>query len=133
VLETIRSWQLPGGGFPGWMFETGRPGYTHTVAYVLRGFLESARILRDDGESFEAPFRLQLTNGDRHIVKDAKAGAFRDERMVCATGERPAPSRADRLLSGRHCPAHGRERASHKFGGPWKSDPPNGCVRESTV
>ncbi len=31
--------------FSGWGFKPGKPAYTHTIAYTLHGFLESARIL----------------------------------------------------------------------------------------
>lgn len=92
VLGTIRSWQLPGGGFPGWMFEAGKAGYTHTVAYVLRGFLESARILGNDGESFErAAYKCAEELRRRMELRGKLAGAYHSDLQgvywyTCLTG-----------------------------------------------
>lgn len=92
VLDTIRGWQLPSGGFTGWMFETGKAGYTHTVAYVLRGFLESARLLGEAGKPFEqAAYRCADALRRRMELRGRLAGAYHgDLRGVywytCLTG-----------------------------------------------
>lgn len=39
------------GAFRGWGFEKGKPAYTHTIAYTLRGFMEGSLLL-DDWERY---------------------------------------------------------------------------------
>jgi hypothetical protein len=53
ALETILSWQQPNGAVRNWSFTAKAPAFTHTIAYTVRGFLESARLLGPDGAQFE--------------------------------------------------------------------------------
>jgi DUF1680 family protein len=54
VLDTIAGWQRDNGAIRNWGFSPASPAFTHTIAYTIRGFLESARILRDEGARFQA-------------------------------------------------------------------------------
>lgn len=51
VLNTLIRRKRENGTFEGWGFEDRKPAFTHTVAYTLRGFLESS-ILLDDWEKY---------------------------------------------------------------------------------
>ena len=53
VLDTILSWQQPNGAVKNWGFTADAPAFTHTIAYTMRGFLESGRLLGSDGARFE--------------------------------------------------------------------------------
>lgn len=53
VLNTISDWQLPNGAFRNWGFKPAAPAFTHTIAYTIRGLLESAELLGPDGQRFE--------------------------------------------------------------------------------
>lgn len=52
VLDTIAGWQQENGAFRNWGFAPDRPAFTHTIAYTIRGFLESGRILGADGDRY---------------------------------------------------------------------------------
>ncbi len=92
VLETIAGWQLPGGGFPNWGITAGQAGYTHTIAYVIRGLLESARLLGADGIAFQAAAdRLADALRRRMEIRGRLAGAYHsdlrgDYWYTCLTG-----------------------------------------------
>lgn len=45
VLSNVMSRQMENGAFDGWGFMEGQPCSTHTIAYTIRGLLESARLL----------------------------------------------------------------------------------------
>lgn len=45
VLDRVVSLRSEEGGFEKWGFEEKGPAYTHTIAYTLRGLIESARIV----------------------------------------------------------------------------------------
>jgi hypothetical protein len=45
VLQRIVGLRLAEGGFAKWGFEEGEAAYTHTIAYTLRGLIESANII----------------------------------------------------------------------------------------
>lgn len=53
VLDTILGWQQPNGAVKNWGFKPGAPAFTHTIAYTMRGFQESGRVLGGDGERFD--------------------------------------------------------------------------------
>ena len=48
VLDTIASWQQPNGAVKNWAFDANSPAFTHTIAYTLRGFWESGRLLSSE-------------------------------------------------------------------------------------
>lgn len=77
VLDTIVSWQLPGAGFSNWGFKPGQAGFTHTIAYTTRGFLESARLLGEAGVGYgEAANRLADSLRRRMELRGRLAGAY---------------------------------------------------------
>ncbi len=59
VLHRVAAQRLPNGVIRGWEFDPGRPAFTHTMAYTLRGLLESAWLL-DDWASFGVPCELAI-------------------------------------------------------------------------
>jgi hypothetical protein len=92
ALRAILSWQQPHGGFAHWAFVPGRPAFTHTIAYTIRGFLESAALLGDGGRSyFEAALRCADVFRRKLELGGGLAGAYdQDLRGVtwytCLTG-----------------------------------------------
>ena len=54
VLQALLARRRDNGAFEGWGFGAGERAFTHTIAYTLRGLLESARLL-DDWEGYGAP------------------------------------------------------------------------------
>lgn len=59
VLELVLTRRRSNGAFNCWGFAPGQPAFTHTIAYTLRGLLESARIL-GAWERFGQPALLAL-------------------------------------------------------------------------
>lgn len=49
ALHYYAARMLPNGAVRDWGFEAGAPAFTHTIAYTLEGFLESALLLGDSG------------------------------------------------------------------------------------
>ncbi len=47
ALETIAGWRCPNGAIRNWGFKPDAPAFTHTIAYTLRGFWESGRLLEE--------------------------------------------------------------------------------------
>jgi hypothetical protein len=80
------------GVFVGWGFGEGKPAFTHTIAYTIRGFQESARIL-DAWAEYGGPTRLALDELIRktELSGGCLPGCFDDDwnasgRYVCLTG-----------------------------------------------
>ncbi|MCS3634854.1 hypothetical protein GGP57_002187 [Salinibacter ruber] len=65
VLSRILERRQNTGEFSGWGFEPNAPAFTHTIAYTLRGFLESARLL-DDWSTYGEPAEEALNLLYRH-------------------------------------------------------------------
>lgn len=93
VLETIAGWALNNGAWRNWAFKPGAPAFTHTIAYTLRGALESAWLLGDAaGDRLE---RVVCRSAEalmrRAELRGRLAGAY-DEQMrgrywySCLTG-----------------------------------------------
>lgn len=59
VLSRILALRQANGTIADWGFRQGAPAFTHTIAYTLRGALESA-ILLDDWETFGQPITAAL-------------------------------------------------------------------------
>jgi len=80
------------GWFDGWAFADGEPAFTHTIAYTLRGFLESALVLgRWDEYGAPALDALELLRRRAELARGRLAGAFARgwvpvERFTCLTG-----------------------------------------------
>ncbi len=89
VYERRRS---ANGMYSGWGFGGAQPAFTHTIAYTLRGFLESGRLL-DQPERFHGPVSETLAPfRDEAIERRGRiGGAYFDDRraqrsFVCLTG-----------------------------------------------
>lgn len=54
VLERLKGRVNEDGSFRDWGFASGQGAFTHTIAYTLRGFLESGRALGRDDEFLDA-------------------------------------------------------------------------------
>lgn len=91
-LRVIAQRRRPNGVIAGWGFEEGKPAFTHTIAYTIRGFQESAR-LTGDHESYEGAVRPAL----ERLYRKAELAGGRlpghlddswksDARYVCLTG-----------------------------------------------
>ncbi len=82
---------LPGGGVRDWGFRPGKPAFTHTIAYTLEGFLESAVLL---GE--QKIIEKKILTGEKLLsVMDKNNGRFAgrydeqwrgDYSFVCVPG-----------------------------------------------
>lgn len=59
VLDRILSLRLGNGAFKDWSFDAEKPAFTHTIAYTLRSFQESGRIL-NQYDKYEKPVRKIL-------------------------------------------------------------------------
>ena len=92
VLENFLQRRTDNGVFRRWGFGNSGPAFTHTIAYTIRGFQESASLL-DDYERYGAPVEQALDTLLRiaELKGGALSGAF-DEMMkptasyVCLTG-----------------------------------------------
>ena len=81
---------LPNGAVRDWGFRPGEPAFTHTIAYTLEGFLESALLL-EENEIIE---KIILA-GDNLLQAGAREGRIAgrydtqwqgDHSLVCLTG-----------------------------------------------
>lgn len=59
VLDSLIKKKNPNGTFFGWGFDEHGPAFTHTIAYTLRGFIESS-ILLDDWQTYGAKTEMAL-------------------------------------------------------------------------
>jgi hypothetical protein len=92
VLRKVLGRRRSNGAFAGWGFLPGRPAFTHTIAYTLRGLLESARLL-DDWARYGAATEqaLEVLRRRAELAGGRLPGAFdedwrADRRFVCLTG-----------------------------------------------
>jgi hypothetical protein len=92
VLAGVLARRRDNGAFAGWGFAPDRPAFTHTIAYTLRGLLESARLLHD-WRRFGAPAEaaLEILRHRAELAGGCLPGAFAedwgaDRRFVCVTG-----------------------------------------------
>lgn len=92
VLDRILGTRNANGAFSGWGFAPEAPAFTHTIGYLLRGFLEAARIL-DAWERYgvSAAATLVSLRARSAYARGRLPGAF-DERWnpqggyTCLTG-----------------------------------------------
>ncbi len=92
VLEVILATRKDNGVFSGWGFKPDAPAFTHTIAYTLRGFMESARLLgswEPWGKQTEAALNTLLKKAE--LSSGSLAGSFTedwkgDKSYVCLTG-----------------------------------------------
>jgi hypothetical protein len=77
ALDTILGWQQENGAFARWGFHPSRPAFTHTIAYTIRGFLESGELLGADGGRFTtAARRAALAVREQVDARGRTAGAY---------------------------------------------------------
>lgn len=77
ALDTIVAWQTENGAFENWSFKPGTPAFTHTIAYTIRGLLESARLLGGEGQPFaQAAIRSAEAFRQRMELRGRLAGAY---------------------------------------------------------
>ena len=77
VLRTILSWQKPNGAIENWGFQPNARAFTHTIAYTIRGFLESARLLGSTGQEFQqGAVRISQALLRRAELRGKLAGAY---------------------------------------------------------
>jgi hypothetical protein len=77
VLNTILSWQEPNGAVRNWGFDPVKPAYTHSIAYTVRGFLESGLLLGAEGNRFwEAGVKPADVLRRRLELRGRLAGAY---------------------------------------------------------
>ena len=73
-----------------WSFQKGQPAFTHTIAYTIRGFLESALLLEDE-EMMEIVVNLSEKILTLRELKGALAGWYSQDwkgnyKFICLTG-----------------------------------------------
>jgi len=92
VLRMVLSRRQEDGSFRAWAFEPDKPPFTHTIAYTLRGLLESARLL-EDWETYGEPVvpalefflrRAEFTGG--RLPGAYRAGWQPVRGFTCLTG-----------------------------------------------
>ena len=92
VLDAIVADRLDNGVFHGWAFKPGQAAFTHTIAYTIRGLIESARLLGDDGARFADPAHDTARRLMRKTeLQGGLAGAYHDDWKraswyTCLTG-----------------------------------------------
>jgi hypothetical protein len=92
VLRVFLERRCENGAFDNWGFEEGKPSFVHTIAYTLRGFLESARLTdnwEDYGvatvEALEVLLRRAELNGGR--LSGAYDSTWKGQtKYTCLTG-----------------------------------------------
>ena len=92
VLDTLLQRKHESGTFDGWEFSTGKPAFTHTISYTVRGFIESSLIL-EDWERYGKPLEKTMNKLYRmaELNNGRLAGAYyKDWKPVkyytCLTG-----------------------------------------------
>lgn len=94
ALDAIAAMRLPSGTIRDWGFRPDKPAFTHTIAYTLRGFYESGRLLeRED-------FCSIAEKGAERLLRSAEiggglAGTYEEDwkpnrRFKCLTGSAQA-------------------------------------------
>ncbi|MBE8233093.1 MAG: hypothetical protein HAW67_05100 [Endozoicomonadaceae bacterium] len=91
-LMTILSRRKNNGAFSGWEFEQGKPAFTHTISYTIRGFQECARLL-DEVDKYSIPTKqaLEFLLRKAEFTNGKLPGAFDidwkgNRHFVCLTG-----------------------------------------------
>lgn len=92
VLDRIVAQRNDVGGIAGWSFDSGKPAFTHTIAYTLRGLIESAEILNNWSKYGAAC--------EKALEKLARKAEFTDGRLPAAYSERWKPTKWYTCLTG---------------------------------
>ena len=92
VLHAILARRRENGVIAGWGFAPGKPAFTHTIAYTLRGLIESARLL-DDWPAYGQPAEAALERLFRQaeLRRGRLPGAYHEDwskvdTYTCLTG-----------------------------------------------
>lgn len=90
VLERIKSLVHEKGVFD-WAFKPGLPAFTHTIAYTIRGFVESSRILQDFSYLASVEHLVDIFYRKAELSGGALPGMFDSNlrgvgRFCCLTG-----------------------------------------------
>ena len=91
-LNVVLSRKKSNGAFSDWGFEQGKPAFTHTIAYTIRGLQESARLLNKiDEYSMPTKQALEFLLRKAEFSNGKLPGAFdgewkADDSYVCLTG-----------------------------------------------
>lgn len=90
-LRAIAARQLENGVIGEWSFAPGKPAFTHTIAYTIRGFIESADIVGDRDGLGQVAVKTATKLLHLFEVKKRMAGAYDDEWRgrywyTCLTG-----------------------------------------------
>jgi len=93
ALDAILNDQVESGSIPSWSFQPGKKAFTHTIAYTIRGLIESSRLI---GEAADSPYLNAAFAASEPLMRKAElkgkvAGAFDrdwngDDWYVCLTG-----------------------------------------------
>lgn len=92
VLDRALNDRLENGAFGKWSFQEAKPAFTHTIAYTLRGFLESARLLNLHEAYAEPTFlALEVLLRRSELSRGRLSGTFDcdwrgDSSFACLTG-----------------------------------------------
>ena len=92
ALERIVARRRPNGAFAGWAFNEDVPAFTHTIAYMLRGVQECARLLGEvERYHAEVAPALEVLTRRAELAGGNLPGAFDEAwrprgRYVCLTG-----------------------------------------------
>jgi len=92
VLEQMKRRRREDGSFSDWGFSEGAGAYTHTIAYTLRGFIESGRLLEEEDQYLDlvAPAIERLYR--KAELRHGRLQGFFEEKwkgsntFVCLTG-----------------------------------------------
>ena len=92
VLKAILARRKENGVIGGWGFDPGKPAFTHTIAYTIRGLMESARLL-ENWETYGAPVEAatEYLFRQAELSRGQLAGAFFEDwkkvkSYTCLTG-----------------------------------------------
>lgn len=90
-LRTILARRLPNGVFSGWSFAEGKPAFTHTIAYTIRGIQECARLLGDEDAYCAVEPALEVLVRRAELNGGNLPGAFNEQwkpvnNYSCLTG-----------------------------------------------
>jgi hypothetical protein len=91
AFHFIQKRQLSNGAFQYWGFEPQKAAHTHTIAYTLRGFLETSQLLNDDSYLLCAQnlaFGLinAYKNDNRKLAGSYDTDWRGDHTYICVTG-----------------------------------------------
>lgn len=91
ILRAVAAKCEPNGAFRDWGFDRSVPAFTHTIAYLLRGLLESSRLIGEAEYGELALPALETLRRRAEVANGRLAGAFDTDwrsrgHFVCLTG-----------------------------------------------